>query len=222
MLVDCMSNKVFGLGLQRTGTTTLRVATATLGLSTVPSWRWMGRFSDNLKRGNVLADALDLANRYDACINMPFPTFYRELYDAHPDAKFILTLRDDESWYESMTAFFGSANWPEIRYVFGQSAAPDHKERMIETYHTHNHTVLEFFADKPGSLLLMDINSGKDGWKTLCDFLGRETEYDDFPKSNEKESLRAQFVMRCVPAIATTRRALGISDRIVSGRKLEP
>ena len=222
MLIIRMSNKVFGLGLQRTGTTTLRVATATLGLSTVPSWRWMGRFSDRLKRGNVLADALDLANRYDACINMPFPTFYRELYDAHPDAKFILTVRDAESWYNSMTKFFGNANWPEIRYVFGHNATPDHKKRMIETYHTHNHAVRDFFADKPGSLLVMDINSGKDGWKTLCDFLGRETEYEDFPQSNAEGSLRAQFVRRCVPTIANTRLMLGLTDREVIKRDLKP
>lgn len=205
--------KVFGVGMHRTGTTSLRSAMPMLGYRTVKPWRWTGRYSDTLKKENVLTDAFYLSANYDAAIYMPFMTFYKELYLAYPDAKFILTERNEDSWVKSMTDFFGKRNWPEVRFAFGCDATPENEESLRAVFRRHNREVKRFFEDKPGSLLVMNLSKG-DGWKELCDFIGADAPNAAFPKSNERDSLYAHVVMRAIPTIATLRQRLtGESNR---------
>jgi hypothetical protein len=216
-----MKEKVFGVGLHRTGTTSLRSAMPVLGYKTVPPWRWTGRYAHTLRREDVLADAFDLAAHHDASIYMPFTTFYRELHENWPTAKFILTERDEDAWVKSMVSFFGGGNWPEVRFAFGIDAKPENDETLRQVFRDHNRAVKEFFADKPGSLLVMDISKG-DGWPALCRFLGESEPAAPFPLSNARASLYAKFVMNAIPLIATAREVMTAGDLDISARQREP
>lgn len=211
--------KVFGVGLHKTGTTSLRSAMPMLGYKTVQPWRWTGRYHHTLSEDVLLQTAFRLANTHDACIHSPFMTFHEELFAAYPDAKFVLTTRDEQKWLESLLKYFEGANWPEFRFVYGIDANTNAAEHLKDIFRQHNQDVRDFFADKPDSLLEMDISQG-DGWQKLCDFLGCDIPEQSFPKSNENGSLYARFVMRAVPFIATARRA--ISGQISTPRTAAP
>lgn len=95
-----MSIRIIGAGLGRTGTTSLKVALEQLGFApcyhmseaiTRPAHAkmWLGA-----AQGEKIAWPTLFGN-YQATVDFPACSFYRELMDAYPDAKVIL--RDRKS-----------------------------------------------------------------------------------------------------------------------------
>jgi hypothetical protein len=103
-----MKSKLFGIGLSRTGTSSLTAALSRLGYSGV---HWP---SDPLTqyqlltylRGDSDGFMLTAADRYDVLTDTPIACVYRELSIAYPDSRFILTTRDEEPWLRSCAAFW--------------------------------------------------------------------------------------------------------------------
>ena len=115
--------KVFCVGFQKTGTTSLYAALTRLG------WRTAAVVGRGLSAEELRAQAKDLcietARRFDAAEDMPWPLFYRELDAAFPDSKFILTLRESESWYRSVLDHFGATPDEMHKFVYGDGAATE-------------------------------------------------------------------------------------------------
>jgi hypothetical protein len=57
------------------------------------------------------------------------------------------------------------------------------RERFRESYVAHLTDVQEYFRDRPGDLLVLDICAGE-GWKKLCPFLGKPVPSAVFPHLN--------------------------------------
>ena len=96
--------KVFGVGYNKTGTTTLGVCLRTFGLShrshdldLVRAWR-DGRISD----------IVDAAADVDCVEDWPWPLVFRELDEAFPGSKFVLTTRRPTAWRRT----FADNLWP--------------------------------------------------------------------------------------------------------------
>ena len=103
--------KIFALGDSRTGTTTIHKF---LKLSGFTSIHYFFKESGVSEPAHVdfennwrkLQDFIDEGG-YDSFSDYPIRTFYRKLFDAYPDAYFILTSRKDvETWQKSMVGFF--------------------------------------------------------------------------------------------------------------------
>lgn len=98
--------KVIGLGVGRTGTYSLKLAINRLGFgpchhmeevllnqaTQVPAW------TDAL---NGRPDWQVIYAGYDSAVDWPTAGFHGELYAAYPSAKFVLTVRNPESWADS-------------------------------------------------------------------------------------------------------------------------
>ena len=97
--------KVFCIGLQKTGTTSLQYALSKLG------YRVAGVFSiDDLNHPDqMLERAISLVPQFDAFADNPWGIYFKELDRAVPEAKFILTSRDPERWYASVCQHFGDS-----------------------------------------------------------------------------------------------------------------
>ncbi len=94
-----MMNKIFGIGFHRTGTTSLRDALRLLGYT-------CGRHSPYLYpelQQNVFTSTFKVVQRYDAFQDFPWFLIYHELDQEFPYSKFILTTRNSESWFNSIT-----------------------------------------------------------------------------------------------------------------------
>lgn len=167
--------KVFGIGFHKTGTKSLRKALATLGYEvTGPDGAQDPAIADR-----AVAVALGLATEHDGFSDNPWPLLYRELDVAFPGSRFVLTVRDESQWIDSVVRFFGAAESPMREWIYGVGTPVGNEATYLTRYRRHNADVLEYFRDRD-DLLVMDLESG-DGWKELCGFLGVATPASRFP-----------------------------------------
>lgn len=192
-----MALSVIGAGFGRTGTLSLKLALEQLGFG--PCYHMVEVFKNPKAPGYWEAaadrDAVDWAEvfaGYGATVDWPSATFYRELAEAFPEAKVVLTLRDPQAWFASTQATifqhgFDNAADPFQRMVskvigrlFDQRL---HDEaHAIEVFNRHNETVRR--AIPAERLLVYDV---AEGWAPLCAFLGVEAPDTPMPRVNAKE-----------------------------------
>jgi hypothetical protein len=163
--------KIFGIGLSRTGTTSLHLAILRMG---IPALHYPFKLSQHWMRGNF---DRNLHQDYDAYTDVPTAKYFRELHACHPNAKFILTTRDEDMWINSVRKYWQSKSMSSVKTlqrdilrltVYGCMNFDE--KRFREVYRTHNLLVDRYFAKYPNSLLKLDITAGQ-GWKELAYFL---------------------------------------------------
>ncbi|MBI5920709.1 MAG: hypothetical protein HY847_03560 [Betaproteobacteria bacterium] len=98
-------NKVFGIGANKTGTSTLQAIFQIIGLNVAPQQQGETLGLD-LYRGNFIAFS-DYVRQYDAFQDAPFSvkTTYAQVDALFPGSKFILTHREPEIWFNSLLNF---------------------------------------------------------------------------------------------------------------------
>ena len=170
--------KVFGVGFHKTGTTSLRDALRYLGYRvTGPDFKKAEDLDDGL-----VERAVELAKHFDAFQDNPWPLLFREMDEIFPGSKFILTLRDEESWYASALRHFGSAETPRRKFIYGVGAPLGNEGIYKSRFRKHNADVISYFAGRPNDFLVMELAKG-DGWEKLCRFLGHPVPDLPFPHS---------------------------------------
>ena len=179
-------SKIFGVGWAKTGTTTLGQCFQILGY-------------DHQTQDLALVKDVELGDfsRIVNCVEQhetfedwPWIILYRELDEAFPGSRFVLTKRDTDQWiqsYKNMLLNLGDASEElnEIRRILYGLPFPEVTElELMERYEAHNVAVESYFADRPDDLLIVDWGQG-DGWTPLCDFLGVEVPVVPFPHENQ-------------------------------------
>lgn len=164
--------KVFGIGLNKTGTTSLNEALNILGIKSIHKPR--KQFLEEEKRKLPYFSTL---NGYSGFTDFPCWVIYKELDKLYPGSKFILTVRDPESWMESRKKHY------QRRLKEGVKMNWDISESSINKIIKHNEEVIEHFRGREGDLLVLNITRGE-GWEKLCPFLERKIPRVPFPKKN--------------------------------------
>jgi hypothetical protein len=177
-----MQGKIIGTGFQKTGTSTLREALRILGYTvkdTTP------RALVPILRGNY-GKVLRIIRNYDALEDTPWFIIYRELDRLIPGSKFILTVRDEASWYTSVSKHIGDLRAAHHEWIYGRGKGlpKDDREYTIRVYNQHNAGVIEYFRERPDDLLVLDFTKG-DQWEPLCSFLGKPVPDLPFPHYNK-------------------------------------
>lgn len=176
--------KVFCVGFQKTGTTSLRDGLGKMGYKVASVYA--GDFPIERLRACYVEMGVELARQYDAVQDMPWPLIYRELDVAFPGSKFILTERNPDRWFKSILGHFGEGISPRQQLTYGDDyGTPAGNEAHYRAvYLAHNAAVKAYFANRPGDLLVMDLEKGH-GWNELAPFLGlRNTPTGPFVHSN--------------------------------------
>lgn len=176
--------KIFGIGLSKTGTTSLAHALEMLGYKT-KDYPGITRY----RAGDLSSVDLNMVDAYDALTDTPIPSFYRELDQRYPGSKFILTVREPEAWLtsckkqfnEKLAAKQNEAHNMLFLDLYGCTTFDE--QRFREGYEKFVRDVHEYFKDRPDDLLRLDVTAGE-GWEKLCPFLGRATPDLPFPKAN--------------------------------------
>lgn len=175
--------KVFCIGLNKTATTSLHEALETLGIRGLhwggPATR--GQIERAMAEGRPLVDDFE---GYDAFSDIQVLSDNFELLDRqYPGSKFILTTRDLESWLESRQRHvLRNVARKQLGQYDGDFLTMD-DAAWAKQYHEHHARVHAYFADRPGDLLVMDIEAG-DGYEVLCPFLGLPIPDEPFPWSH--------------------------------------
>jgi hypothetical protein len=209
--------KLIGAGLPRTGTLTQKVALEQLGFK---PYHWVNMIMD-LDQVDVWKRALDgeaiwpeIFAGFDASVDWPGGYFYRELADAYPEAKVLLSVRDPHAWEPSFRETIWEMSFGEtlmsllsrarskvdprwsnylelVDRMFWSGAAPfaggDSPDRMVEQMVAFNEQVKESI---PSERLL--VWEPKDGWEPLCEFLEVDVPDEPLPHVNDRET----FLMR--------------------------
>lgn len=177
-----MDGKIICVGMQKTGTTTLQQALNLLGYS-VRKGTTRGLIS--ILKGDY-KKVLSIAKDYEALEDLPWFVIYKELDTRIAGSKFILTMREEESWYKSVSRYMGDLQRPHNEWIYGRGKGilQDNKENTLKVYREHNKEVLDYFKDRPDDLMVLDISNG-DGWEKLCAFLGNDVPDMPFPHANK-------------------------------------
>ncbi|TXE17101.1 sulfotransferase [Psychroserpens burtonensis] len=178
-----MKQKVFIVGFQKTGTTSLEQALQLLGYSVYGGDKNLMKYNDTADLKRYIKKTL---TDWDAVQDMPWPLFYKELYDVYPDAKYILTIRDTDKWIRSMVTYFASIRFPLHRKIYGVPCAEGYESRYKAFYENNNREILKFFENKSNFLVM---ETGKNfNYPVLCSFLNIEqVPQDEFPHARNSK-----------------------------------
>jgi hypothetical protein len=208
---------VIGAGYGRTGTSSLKRGLEMLGFGPChhmeevikhpaegPTWV-------RAARGEAI-DWKTFMRPWGSSCDFPSALYYRELMEAFPDAKVILSTRDAGSWYTSMSetivplykrfpnrlvlpylpiigmslrSMAGTRVYTEIIERFSE------REHVIEMFEKHTAEVKRVVP--PDRLLVFEA---KEGWAPLCKFLGVPVPAEPYPRVNDT----AQFKRRVIAA----------------------
>ena len=180
--------RVFCIGLNRTGTTTLGDACQLLGYSRL-GWERTEQsfFSHRLLKAWERGDTgylAKVASRYQVLEDLPWPLVYQEMAEAFPDAKFVLTRRASvEQWLESQTKHTAQGKgYGMHRKIYGALTVAEDPDAYRTFYERHLCDVRDFFAGTDRMTELCWEHG--DGWPELCSFLGVPIPDEPFPHSN--------------------------------------
>jgi Sulfotransferase domain len=218
--------ELIGAGLPRTGTLTQAEALEILGVT--PCFHWIDVLADldgqvpqwdGALDGSV--DPAQILDGYRSTVDWPGGFFYKQLLEAHPDAKVLLSVRDPERWEpsfretivdmchgESLIRLLSSArahvdpSWERYlkfvdRMFWGENGTfpgGHTPEALIEAFNAHNGEVERTVP--PEQLLVWEVT---DGWEPLCDFLGVGVPDQPLPHAND----RATFLGRVMGGAIT-------------------
>jgi hypothetical protein len=219
--------QLIGAGMPRTGTLSQKEALELLGLG--PCYHWVDILADLDGQVPLWDGALDgtvepaaIMEGHPSTVDWPGGFFYRQLLEAHPDAKVLLSVRDPERWEpsfretivdmcfgESLIRLLSSARaqvdprWRRylalVDRMFWSEAGtfPDghSPDDLIKGFLAHNEEVKRVVP--PGRLLVWEVT---DGWEPLCEFLDVPVPDQPLPHVND----RGTFLDRVIGGALTT------------------
>jgi hypothetical protein len=227
---------VIGAGFGRTGTRALKAALERLGhgpcyhMATVIDEPH--RIRQWLEIGEGAAPNWDrVFAGFQAAMDWPAAAYWRELALHYPSAKVVLSVRDPEEWYRSVSATVFASALAERRPLPAQRRvvrwlvarrAPDFAlyprmaratvmDRVFDgRIDDRGHVVSVFerhIAEVKASipahrLLVFDV---REGWTPLCEFLGSPVPDEPFPQTNERETFRRKRPGRLLRLIVSGR-----------------
>ncbi len=192
-------SKIFGIGLSKTGTTTLTQALEILGYRAV-----------HFPRSDREIEFCDAAT------DAPVAAIFEQLDTRFPGSKFIYTVRDREQWLRSCEKFYSIRRRQpddialDLRRKFYGQAEFD-RQRFAAGYERHHERVTSYFMDRPGDLLTLDICGQDAGWPALCAFLKKPVPDTPFPMAN-KGVMIDEIVLRLLHVVGDVDRAAAIAS----------
>ena len=206
--IDTGKQKVFCIGLNKTGTTSIESVLKDFGykVGNQPEAEllmgdWARRDFRQIIRYCETADAFQ-----DVPFSLDFT--YQILDYAFPGSKFILTVRNNaDEWFESLSRFYSKITgvngtptaddlkkfpyrgtgwiWHQQMHIFGADESTLLDEKLYKSYYTnHNDQVLAYFKYRPKDLLVLNL-SNPFAMQSLCEFLGEEYVGQTMPRLNQ-------------------------------------
>lgn len=180
-------HKVFGVGLNKTGTSSLKRALITLGYNH-SDLRGHLTYKFFNERFDQIFDAVE---EYDSFEDWPWPLMYKQVFEKYgKSARYVLTRRSSvQAWLESLKAHTLSTN-PENnprKRIYGFDYPHGAEAQHIEFYQRHLAEVRKFFAEQDASDVLCEVcwEEG-DGWQEICAFLKEKVPNAPFPHVNRR------------------------------------
>jgi hypothetical protein len=224
--------KLIGAGLPRTATTSQKIALEMLGLG--PCYHMVTVLTDlglvPVWRRALSGEAAweEIFDGFQATVDWPGAFYYRELMEAYPDARVLLSVRDADGWERSMRETIWAI-------LYGDSLAHDlsaARERVDPLWRQYVELMKEMWEragllsphgnHQPLGSAMLDYNrevqqtvpadrlvvwSPVDGWGPLCELLGVPLPDAPFPRVNDTEGFNQQLIDGCLRVLTEWRAA---------------
>lgn len=186
------NKKVFCVGFQKTGTTSLGMALELLG------YRVCGYhpFRDLTKEPvegmdeKILSRARQLLPEHDVFKDSPWPLLYEMCDRECPGSKFIHVTRDDDAWIRSVVRDFGDYPSTIRSWIYGPGAPVGNEGTYLERYRRHNDEVRTYFEGREDQFISLHLDRGEVTWSNICSFLQRPVPDLPWPHANTAASKR--------------------------------
>jgi hypothetical protein len=175
--------KIFGIGLHKTGTSSLHEALKILGFKSIHDFNEevniMDVMNENIQKRKKLLEGME---HYDAFFDFhKYDGTFKKLDEQYPNSKFILNTRNLEDWLISRE-----------KHVKRNQKNPFYKGDFLKIdktswkvlWENYHNEVIKYFKNRPGDFLIIDVPGGE-GWKKLCPFLRVSIPKKPFPKKNQ-------------------------------------
>jgi Sulfotransferase domain len=227
--------KLIGAGLPRTATLSQKIALEMLGFG--PCYHMVDVLSD-LDRVRQWSDALagnanwdEIFSGFQSTVDWPGSFHYRQLIDAYPDAKVLLSVRSGESWVRSMNETICGLHYGDtmmrdlssararidpgwrgfvdlMKAMLGASGLLEYENGSVtalaDAMERHNEDV------KHASERVL-VWSAADGWEPLCEFLEVPVPDVPFPRTNDGAVFADRIVDSALDALTGWREQQGRS-----------
>ncbi|MEO0599995.1 MAG: sulfotransferase family protein [Myxococcota bacterium] len=213
---------IIGAGTGRTGTLSMKSAFETLGFGPCHHMEEVLRHPSEIgtweraARGRPV-DWAAFMGRWGSCVDFPSALYWRELREAFPEARVVLTVREPEDWFASINQtiravwrpwtsrlvarhlpILGAPHEVTFPHPVGRAVLVGSKAEAIAAYLEHNAAVRREVPDE--QLLVFEV---AEGWGPLCDFLGVDVPHTAFPRRNDRDVfLRRARVVGTLSALA--------------------
>ena len=200
--------KIFCIGRNKTGTTSLKKAMRDLGYI-VGNQKKAEKLIECYKTRNFKS-IIEFCKTAEFFQDVPFswPFTFIAVDMAFPGSKFILTVRNDsEQWYNSLTKFHSKRfthgelptkddlkneiycykgwAWEVNQMIYdAPENNPYQKDILIQHYEVHNASVISYFKYRPQDFLLLNVAEENSYYK-LCKFLDKKPLYTKMPWENK-------------------------------------
>ncbi len=215
--------RVFGIGMSKTGTTTLGSCLEILGFT--PHIGFEPQLKRWVERGGDVEKVLRFAERFRSFEDSPWYLVYEALDQRFPGSKFVLTVRKNSTVHATSSWHHGAR-----RGVRQGPPTDEYMKEKIRIYEEHNRRVQAYFRNRPDDLLVICWEDG-DGWEKLCRFLSVPVPSVPIPHCNQgryrpklpvwiADSRPYNAVVRTVHQLSLTplARRVRALDRIVRAR----
>lgn len=212
------SQKIFGIGLSRTGTSSLAKALNQLGIETK-------HFPQDLISQQELLSGkrLTLLQKNQGLVDGISP-FYRYLDQVYLHSKFILTVREVRAWIDSMkhllkvheeqpTYHPDFKKFSQTILQLSYDSVNPKEDQLLDGYKRHQEDVVNYFEGRHFDLLVLDICEGE-GWEKLCPFLGLPIPNVPFPHQNDRLTL-SHWNQKVAAAWSTIEDTIGRNSRFI-------
>jgi len=230
--------KVIGAGLPRTGTLSQKVALEMLGFG--PCYHMVNVLTD-LPLAERWAEALDepadwdtIFGEHESTVDWPGSFFTRELAEAYPEAKVVLSIRDPEAWEKSMLdtiwdVLYGHSLMAHISKAREQidpdwraymdlmrrmwaaqgvfSGAELQPGQLAEAISRYQEQVQRNIPED--QLLVWNV---QDGWEPLCRFLEVDVPQAQFPRLNDSKMFVDRIIDGSLMVLQQWRAADGVAQ----------
>lgn len=201
--------KIFCIGLNKTGTTSLQTEMKNQGLIVGDQREGELLFDYWVKRNFKPIIRYCHSAQFFQDAPFSYPYTFIAVDQAFRGSKFILTVRESaEQWYESLIRFhgklWGNGNVPptaedlkKADYIYKgfpyhtrmhvnnvSEDAPYNKDVLIDYYNTHIKNVKDYFRHRPEDLLVINLQD-EDAYERFCRFLGLKQLQNGFPWENK-------------------------------------
>ncbi len=180
--------KVFGVGLSKTGTSSLAIALRQLGYR---HKSFDALLLADYRKGD-LSRLFRITDKYESFEDWPFPLAFREIMDRYgANARYVLTVRSSaDAWLRSYVAHAdrkgaGSAELRKLAY--GYEHPRGFENEHIRYYEQHNEAVRAAIQTRELFDRFAELCWERgDGWGQLARLIGREAPMRPFPHANRR------------------------------------